>query len=67
MISPDILKQIITVLKDAEVPVFRYKNGDEEIEIITTPPVGEDMETTKESTNLIGFHVKSFDDMEEVE
>jgi hypothetical protein len=67
MISPDVLRQIIAALKDGGVTAFRYKSGDEEVEIVTAPAAEESMEDQKDTspTNLVGFHVHSFDDMEE--
>lgn len=69
MISADLLKQIVAVLKDGDVTGFRYKNGDEEVEIAIVPKVDDDGESPKDytSTNAVGFHVRSFDDMEEID
>ena len=70
MISANELRAIVTVLTENGVNALRYKNGDEEIELVVSPSAAKIVPDENNATELpdktyMGFQVKSFSDIDE--
>ena len=70
MISANELRAIVTVLTENGINAFRYKNGDEELELVVSPSVTKtepaaNNDTAEPEKTYMGFQVKSFSDIDE--
>ena len=74
MISASELQQVLTVLKASGASAFRYKEGEEEMEVAFTPAIDKETEVAisedKEKqdytrTNVMGFKIETFDNDDE--